>query len=273
MPRTLTFNEVTLRFGGIIALDGLSFSVTPGSIHAIIGPNGAGKSSCFNVISGIYRAQRGTVMLGNVKLNSFPPHKIAAEGVGRAFQNIALAPEETVLDNLMVARHHLTKAGMFATGLALPWVKREAEVHEARIIEIANYVGIAEVLDAEARTLSYGWRKKVELARALATEPEVLLLDEPVAGMPSAEKMQVAALIRAIRDDLGLSIVLVEHDMPMVMSLADRITVLDFGKEIAEGTPEEIRSNPRVIEAYLGTTNVGDQTQSIATRIIGKGHK
>jgi branched-chain amino acid transport system ATP-binding protein len=266
-PRKLTVENISLSFGGIKALTNLSFTVEPGTIHAVIGPNGAGKSSCFNVISGLYKANIGSVKLGDVELIGMKPHDIASQGIGRAFQNIALAPHETVLDNLMVARYRLTKAGMLATGLAFASAQRESRVHRQRVLEISDFVGLNEVLDTEAGMLSYGSRKKVELARALATEPEILMLDEPVAGMPSGEKMEIAGLIRAIRDALGISVMLVEHDMPTVMSIADRVTVLDFGRQIADGTADEVQNDSRVIEAYLGTTTVGDQTAAIAAQV------
>ncbi|MBM6545358.1 ABC transporter ATP-binding protein [Janibacter sp. YIM B02568] len=252
MTRPLSLEDVTLQFGGVRALDDLSFTVEPGTIHAVIGPNGAGKSSTFNVISGHYRPSAGRVTFGDVDLTAMAPHSIADEGIGRAFQNIAISGHASVLDNLMVARHRLTKAGFITTALGLPQVRAEERRHRVRVTEIADFVGLGDHLHSEAGTLSYGDRKRLEIARALASEPEVVLLDEPAAGMPPFEKWDIAALVMSAREHLGISVLIVEHDMPVVMAIADHITVLDFGRGIAHGTPEEIRNDPAVIAAYLG---------------------
>lgn len=254
----LQIDAVTVRFAGILALDGVSFSVQPASIHALIGPNGAGKSTCFNVISGFYPPVSGRVLLGDQPLTGRRPHERAALGIGRAFQHTSISPHQSVLTNLMLGRHHLIRAGAVSTGLDLPRARREQRRHEGRVREIAAFLGIDHLLDRPAGSLPYGDLKRADIARALATEPSVLLLDEPVAGMNAEETAAIAVAVQEIRRDLGIAILLVEHDIRMVMEIADRVTVLDFGRRIADGTPEQVQNEPDVLRAYLGSAGAPD---------------
>ena len=254
----LVAENLTVRFGGITAIEDVSFTVEPGSVHALIGPNGAGKSTTLNVLTGVYEPTSGSVRYGDRQLTGLRPHRIAELGVSRTFQNIALSPTATVQDNLLLGRHRLSKAGFVAAGLGLPSARRERIEQTARVREIATLLELEEHLDRPVAGLSYGNRKRVELARALCAEPSLLLLDEPVAGMNSSETERMAKTIADVRAELGISIGLVEHDMAFVMGLADRITVLDFGRRIADAAPEAVRSDPAVIEAYLGVASRDD---------------
>jgi ABC-type branched-subunit amino acid transport system ATPase component len=257
--RPLAVEGVTVTFGGLAALDDVSLAVEPGSTHAVIGPNGAGKSTLLNVLTGVYRASDGRVRYGDATLTGLRPPRIAALGVSRTFQNLALSSASTVAENLLLGRHRLSKAGFVTAGLRLPGARREQAEQRRIVARIAELMDLDRDLETPLGALAYGDRKRVELARALCAEPTLLLLDEPVAGMNANESQRMAETIAQVQKTLGISIVLVEHDMAFVMGLADRVTVLDFGRRIADGTPEEVQRDPEVLRAYLGVGGDSDQ--------------
>jgi len=250
--RVLEVDNLGLSFGAVAALSGVSFDVGPGELFALIGPNGAGKTSLFNLLSCIYAPTAGSIRYLGTDLAKYRPHHLAGLGIARTFQNLALFPELSVLENVLVGRTHLMKCGAVRVGLGLPAARREEKANRDAALEALEFVGLSDVASRRVSTLPYGVRKRVELARVVTMEPKLLLLDEPVAGMSQTERTEIASLVRAVHERFAPTVVLVEHDMNIVMSLAERVLVLDFGRTIAVGTPAEIQASPEVIRAYLG---------------------
>jgi branched-chain amino acid transport system ATP-binding protein len=248
----LAVEDVTVRFGGIVALDCVSFTAQRGQICGVIGPNGAGKTTCFNCLSGVYRPNQGKIRFRGRDVTQLPRHKIAAMGVGRTFQNLAVFSGMSVRRNILVGTHTRSRGGFVASMLHLPGVRVSEAEAEERADNYIERFALKEVAETVVSALPFALQKRVELARALASEPALLLLDEPAAGLNHEEVEHLADEIRAIRDKDGVSVLLVEHHMNLVMRISDKVVVLDFGKKIADGPPETVRMNPDVIRAYLG---------------------
>jgi len=251
----LKLDNISLSFGGVKALTDISFDVRAHEIRAIIGPNGAGKSSMLNVINGVYHPQQGTITFhGNVR-RDMNPHEAAAQGIARTFQNIALFKGMSVLDNIMTGRNLKMKAGFLEQAIWIGRAQREELEHRRKVEEVIDFLEIQHIRKTPVGRLPYGLQKRVELARALAAEPSLLLLDEPMAGMNVEEKQDMCRFVLDVNEQFGTTIVLIEHDMGVVMDISDRVVVLDYGKKIGDGAPDEIRSNQAVIDAYLGVAH------------------